>query len=171
MNKKNKKALVLNSSYMATHIIESTRAFVIHYKGNAEIVATHPGEFFSTPNTVDKYPKPSIIRVGKFIKVDYQKVPLTKDNIYKRDGFACVYCGENRRQELTIDHVYPRMRGGQDTWENLVTCCKKCNGEKGHLLLKEWGKPDPKPVRPHHLLLVQKHHIEIPEEWKPFLFL
>ena len=33
--------------------------------------------------------------------------------------------------ELTLDHVYPRSRGGESTWDNLVACCKRCNHRKG----------------------------------------
>ncbi len=165
------KTLVLNSSYMATHIIDSKRAFVVFYKGNAEILDYHPNEFFVTPNSTNTYQKPSVIRVNKWIKMDYTKVPLTRENIFKRDNHSCVYCGESKRQLLTLDHVYPRSKGGKDSWDNLVTACKSCNGEKGDLLIEEWGKEDPKPIRPHHILLVQKNQINIPDEWKPYLFL
>jgi hypothetical protein len=53
-------------------------------------------------------------------------------DIYQRDGFRCLYCGfdgstfENWRF-LEIDHVNP---AGPDEPENLVTCCKYCNGVK-----------------------------------------
>lgn len=172
MNDRNvNKTLVLNSAYMATHIINSQRAFVVWYKGNAEILMNHPDAYFKTVNTDNKYHKPSIIRVDHFIRVDYQRVPLTKENVFRRDDHKCVYCGENRRQLLTLDHVLPRARNGKDTWENLVTACRSCNSEKGHLLLEEWGKPDPKPARPHHLLLIQKNQIVVPDEWRPYLFL
>ena len=34
---------------------------------------------------------------------------------------------------LTLDHVIPRHRGGQHTWDNLVSACKPCNHRKaGH---------------------------------------
>ncbi|HZB46452.1 MAG TPA: HNH endonuclease, partial [Pyrinomonadaceae bacterium] len=33
--------------------------------------------------------------------------------------------------ELTLDHVLPRSRGGESTWDNLVACCKRCNHRKG----------------------------------------
>lgn len=172
MNTRNpNKTLVLNTSYMATHIIDSTRAFVVYYKGNAEIIDVHPDAYFATPNTQNTYPKPSVIRVNKWINLNYAKVPLTRENIFKRDNHKCVYCGESKRTLLTLDHVYPKSKGGKDSWENLVTACKSCNGEKGNLLLDEWGKEDPKPVRPHHLLLVQKNQMTIPDEWKPYLFL
>lgn len=164
------KTLVLNSSYMATHIIDSTRAFVVVYKGNAEVISNH-NSFFKTPKTYNLYSRPSIIRVNKWIRMDYAKVPLTRENIYKRDNYRCVYCGDNRRINFTLDHVIPKSKGGTDTWDNLVTACKSCNSEKGDLMIEEWGRENPKPIRPHHILLVQKNSISIPDEWKPYLFI
>jgi 5-methylcytosine-specific restriction endonuclease McrA len=51
--------------------------------------------------------------------------------ILERDGYRCVYCGvEFPAAELTLDHVEPRMRGGDSSPGNLVTCCRECNREK-----------------------------------------
>lgn len=55
-----------------------------------------------------------------------------RDRIYRRDRFCCVYCGtELPAEELTLDHVEPRMRGGDASEGNLVTCCRACNAAKG----------------------------------------
>ena len=60
--------------------------------------------------------------------------------IYARDGHACVYCGAADR--LSLDHVIPRSKGGEDTPENLVTACQPCNSSKGDRDLTEWkGRP------------------------------
>ena len=40
------------------------------------------------------------------------------------------YCGQ--KKNLTIDHIIPKSRGGQNTWENLVTCCSPCNRLKSN---------------------------------------
>lgn len=51
--------------------------------------------------------------------------------ILKRDRFRCVYCGGGfPAEELTLDHVEPRMRGGDNSEGNLVSCCRGCNAEK-----------------------------------------
>ncbi len=50
------------------------------------------------------------------------------DAVYSRDGRKCRYCGAADR--LTIDHVVPRIQGGDDTPENLVVACKSCNSRK-----------------------------------------
>ena len=54
----------------------------------------------------------------------------TRKSIFTRDGHRCVYCGATHLP-LTIDHVVPKVRGGTDTWDNLVCCCTKCNNLKG----------------------------------------
>lgn len=162
-----KKTLVLDSSYIPRSIISSTRAFVIVYKGNAEVVSNHPAYFQLVDETV-KINKPSIIRVPKYIKTDNQKVPLSKTNIFKRDGHTCVYCGVNKRKDLTIDHVIPQSKGGKNTWNNLVTACFKCNNKKGSLDLEEFGVNIEKPIRPHYLMLMRQLNY-IYKEWKIYL--
>jgi 5-methylcytosine-specific restriction endonuclease McrA len=162
-----KKTLVLDSSYMPRSIISSNRAFVIVYKGNADVVANHDS-YFKLVDEELKICKPSIIRIPKYVKSDKHKVPLTKANVFKRDGNTCVYCGEGKRKDLTIDHVVPKSKGGKDTWKNLVTACFKCNNKKASLSLKEFGAEIPQPKRPHYLMLLrQVNHIY--EEWKIYL--
>lgn len=57
-----------------------------------------------------------------------------RERIFGRDRGTCVYCGEVFPDEqLTIDHVEPRMRGGDQSEGNLVTACRACNTRKGSL--------------------------------------
>jgi len=153
---------------MARSIISAERAFVISYKGNAEIIAEHP-ETFGLVNPELQINKPSIIRVFKYVKQNMHKVPLTRENVYRRDNYECVYCGCSNQKILTLDHVIPQSKGGKDTWDNLVTACRPCNAEKADLTLDEYGKEIPSPKRPHYLMLL-KSITHVPEEWKPFLF-
>ncbi|HEX8941986.1 MAG TPA: HNH endonuclease [Gemmatimonadaceae bacterium] len=58
---------------------------------------------------------------------------MKRNGIFERDEFRCVYCGEQfPAAELTLDHVQPRVRGGDRSEGNLVTACKGCNTLKGH---------------------------------------
>lgn len=165
---KYRKTLVLDSSYIPRSVISTERAFVISYKGNAEVISEYP-ESFKLVNPNLDIGKPSIIRVFKYVNVPFQKVPLSRENIYKRDNYECVYCGNSDKRNLTLDHVVPKAKGGKDTWNNLVTACKRCNGEKADLTLEEYGKEIPKPIRPHYIMLMKKIDY-IPEEWKAYLF-
>jgi 5-methylcytosine-specific restriction endonuclease McrA len=55
-----------------------------------------------------------------------------RERVLRRDGFRCVYCGEMLPPEsLTLDHVQPRMRGGDHSEGNLVAACRPCNADKG----------------------------------------
>lgn len=57
-------------------------------------------------------------------------------SVFERDKFKCVYCGAS--EDLTLDHVIPRSRGGSDEPENLATCCKPCNSSKHARTPEEW---------------------------------
>jgi len=64
---------------------------------------------------------------------------LKRTKFFDRDGNRCVYCGEQfPAEELTLDHVQPRVRGGDRSEGNLVTACKACNTLKGQRRLSEF---------------------------------
>ena len=48
----------------------------------------------------------------------------------------CIYCGS--REDLTLEHILPRSRGGPDSPDNAVWICKSCNSSKGSKRLYEW---------------------------------
>jgi 5-methylcytosine-specific restriction endonuclease McrA len=59
---------------------------------------------------------------------------ILRDHIFERDHFRCVYCAEVYPADtLTVDHVEPRARGGDNSAGNLVTACRGCNTRKGPL--------------------------------------
>jgi 5-methylcytosine-specific restriction endonuclease McrA len=58
---------------------------------------------------------------------------MRREQIFERDRYRCVYCGEVfPAEELTVDHVQARVRGGDRSGGNLVTACTACNTAKGH---------------------------------------
>ncbi len=65
----------------------------------------------------------------------------TRRKIYDRDGWRCHYCRHEvvvgvpheHPQRATIDHMRPKSSGGTDNPENLLTCCHRCNYEKGNI--------------------------------------
>lgn len=65
--------------------------------------------------------------------------PDRRERIFRRDDFRCVYCAQQLPAELlTVDHVEPRMRGGDNSEGNLVTACRACNTRKGSLAAWAW---------------------------------
>lgn len=64
---------------------------------------------------------------------------LFKDERWKMEnGARCVYCGST--ENLSVDHLFPRIKGGADNVENLVCSCKSCNSSKGKKDLVVWYK-------------------------------
>ncbi|MDZ7683140.1 MAG: HNH endonuclease [Fodinibius sp.] len=95
---------------------------------------------------------------------------MSRHNIMKRDSKKCQYCGAS--QNLTIDHVLPKSRGGRDTWENLVTACDTCNVEKGNRTPEEADMPlKRKPFRPIHITFLQSILGGVQDDWKPYLYM
>ena len=69
---------------------------------------------------------------------------MKRNQIFERDGYRCVYCGEQFAcEELTLDHVQPRVRGGDRSEGNLVTACMGCNTLKGHQRLSRFLHDQP----------------------------
>jgi len=57
-----------------------------------------------------------------------------RNEIFRRDGYRCVYCGQVfPAQDLSADHVQPRVKRGDHSPGNLVTACTTCNIKKGGL--------------------------------------
>lgn len=161
-----KKVLILNQSYQPLAIIPVAKAFILVWLNKADIIEVYDGVLLRT--TSQSFECPSVIRLKKFSKIPFRRVELNKKNIHKRDGNRCVYCGGS--ENLTIDHVIPKSRGGQHTWDNLVTACMKCNNKKDNYLLEEIGMAIPKipKLTPLHFLLnSSKQNMEI---WGPYLF-
>lgn len=63
-------------------------------------------------------------------------VRLLTTSVWKKLPQACCYCGSSIR--LSVDHLFPRMRGGADTGDNIVWACRVCNGSKGGRDMLEW---------------------------------
>ena len=69
---------------------------------------------------------------------------MKRNRIFDRDGYRCIYCGEQLpAEELTLDHVQPRVRGGDRSEGNLVTACMACNTLKGHRRLSRFLHDEP----------------------------
>lgn len=94
---------------------------------------------------------PQVVVCSTYDKVVYTRVQFpTKHNIFKRDNYTCVYTGKKlAKEDLSVDHVIPKSRGGGNTWENLVTCDRLLNSKKGSKTLSEAGlKLRYKPYKP-----------------------
>lgn len=120
------KVLVLNSDYTPINVTTITRGFVLVNKGKAEILKSGENPIIAGYQT---FVRPVIIRLLNYVRYRVKNLKINRNRIFKRDNHQCVYCGSKRN--LTIDHVVPKSKGGNNTWTNLVTCCSPCNRKKG----------------------------------------
>jgi 5-methylcytosine-specific restriction endonuclease McrA len=126
--------LVLNSDYLPINITDFRKAFNLVYKGKAEVIV----DVEEIVNTMDKrFKKPSVIRLTYHVNVPFRKVTLSKENIFRRDKHKCAYC--DSKHQLTIDHIFPKSKGGKDSWDNLISACWRCNSRKGDRTPEEAG--------------------------------
>jgi 5-methylcytosine-specific restriction endonuclease McrA len=125
--------LVLNQNYEPLNVCNVRRAILLVFDGKAEILECHGQPVKSATRS---FPSPSVIRMVYLIHRPRPRVKLTRKEVFIRDGYLCQYCGRHAH-DLTIDHVVPRSRGGEHSWENLVSACKPCNHRKGGKLLAE----------------------------------
>jgi len=159
--------LVLNQDYQAISLCDVNRALVLVLMKKAEMVTDVESRRIRSVNREFQFP--SIIRLYQYVNLPYQKVRLTRHNIFKRDGNKCVYCGNTER--LTIDHLIPRADGGRTTWDNLVTACEKCNAQKGKMSVEQAGfSLDYQPFRPSFIMFLSNFS-KVNEDWKPFLMM
>jgi 5-methylcytosine-specific restriction endonuclease McrA len=57
--------------------------------------------------------------------------PLNNQTLFRRDGYLCLYCAQRfTSSDLSRDHIRPFSQGGRDTWNNVVTACRRCNNQK-----------------------------------------
>jgi 5-methylcytosine-specific restriction endonuclease McrA len=73
---------------------------------------------------------------------------MQRGEIFARDDYRCVFCGQVfPEEELTVDHLQARSRGGDRSGGNLVTACKACNLKKGRMRLAQYLAGDPDAYR------------------------
>eukprot|EP00571_Detonula_confervacea_P014764 CAMPEP_0172298878 /NCGR_PEP_ID=MMETSP1058-20130122/1327_1 /TAXON_ID=83371 /ORGANISM="Detonula confervacea, Strain CCMP 353" /LENGTH=447 /DNA_ID=CAMNT_0013008173 /DNA_START=126 /DNA_END=1470 /DNA_ORIENTATION=+ len=130
-------ALVLNADYRPLRMLplsiwswQDTVKAVL--SGKAVVVDVYPGVIVRAVSL--DMSVPSVIAMLEYAPIGKTRPAFTRRNVYLRDGYRCQYCSELfRSSDLSLDHVEPRCMGGRLSWDNTVTCCRKCNGRKGHV--------------------------------------
>jgi 5-methylcytosine-specific restriction endonuclease McrA len=126
--------LVLNASFEPLSVVSDRRALVLVIRGKA-IAVEHRDEVWLSERV--SMVVPSVVKLTSFVHIPFQRaVPVTRRAVFGRDGNRCQYCTGPAE---SIDHVLPRSRGGQHTWDNVVACCRRCNVRKGNRLPNEAG--------------------------------
>lgn len=179
--------LLLNCNFQPVQVTSVRRAFVLLYGGAARALDEDgdPYDFdlwrsLPVRDVDDALPivggalrVPRVLHLRRYDRTPRPNIRLTRRNLMLRDGHECQYCGRQLPvRELNIDHIVPRSRGGEDTWENLVTACRVCNLRKG------WRTPEEanmrlrrRPFRPKWTVVAQilLGSARRYEQWEPFL--
>lgn len=159
--------LVLNQDYRAIGVCNIQRAITLVLLQKADLITED--ETRKVRTSVKAFAWPSVIRLNRYVHIPYRHVILSRKNVLRRDDGKCQYCGKTA---ITIDHVMPKSRGGQDVWENLVAACMPCNTKKGNRTPDEANMLLAiKPFRPSQAMFIRDYVGQIQEDWKPYLYL
>jgi len=129
------RTLVLNAGYEPLAVVSFKRALVLVLNQKATILAGAESQFVHS--ATNQFELPTVILLQRYVRIpNARKVPVSRRGVLRRDLHECGYCGKSAN---TIDHILPKSRGGQDTWENLVACCLRCNNKKSDKTPAEMG--------------------------------
>ena len=162
----NSAVLVLNGNFEPLNVTRVRRAVLLLIRGKAEMIENGRGQLQAATRSLEV---PSVIRLSSYVRRPIQPQRLSRRDVFLRDRNTCQYCGKSAK-DLTLDHILPRHRGGQNTWENVVAACVRCNHRKAGRTPKEAGMhlltapsmPRPNPYHPFYRFLGSN------ESWRKF---
>jgi 5-methylcytosine-specific restriction endonuclease McrA len=138
-----------NVSYQKLLEIDWKHAVILLING--KVAPCTEDEFAEIRTGTGIFKLPLHLALKKYVNIPFKELSPCRKNIFRRDDYNCQYCDVKLNSEnATIDHVLPRCRGGKHEWNNVVTCCLKCNRKKGDKTPQEANMPLaklPKPLR------------------------
>jgi 5-methylcytosine-specific restriction endonuclease McrA len=164
--------LVLNKSWVPIAITTVKRGFSLVFQTHAHIIHPETYEMHSFESWLEgnalpaesKVPEheawlrtttlliriPEVLVLGRYNGVPRRELAFNRRNVYRRDNFQCQYCAARPGlKQLSIDHVIPVSKGGENSWENCVVSCVRCNTRKGNRTPEQANMPLlNEPVRP-----------------------
>ena len=168
-----KDCLLLNGngkpvSYFPLSTIDWKTAIKLVFTRNVIVIKHHENWKVRSPS--EAYDVPSIIMLRRYHKFQ-NYVKFSRSNVFLRDMYKCQYCFDVFDvKQLTLDHVLPRSKGGETTWDNIVTSCRACNTYKGSKNLK----PKNQPAKPTFAHLMNGHKLnkdDFPDKvWANYIF-
>lgn len=129
--------VVLNADYTYLNTVPWRRAIKLLVKEKAEVLKEDDKMICNYDNTC-VFKIPLVMRLIDLVRTVYRnKVPFSRKHVFIRDDYRCQYCGSS--EQLNIDHIIPRSKGGKTVFENCVTSCINCNNKKGNRTPREAG--------------------------------
>lgn len=192
--------LVLNRNWQPIDAVTAREALVHAVADKAKIICPDTYMLFDMEEWMEMdVPEGSLgiqtvrqpIRIPEVIVNEYAQVPkrvvvFSRRNLWRRDGWRCQYCGiRPAPDEITVDHILPRSRGGLTSFENCVLACVSCNKRKDDRLPEEAGMslrktmfakdgtlktvPYHRPKRPGWSPIFAVRRQKLPESWGKFV--
>src|SRR5579862_9447927 len=161
------RVLVLNATYEPINVCTVRRAVVLLLKDKAEVIEHAELSLHSATQTMHR---PVVIRLVSYVRIprDTHRRKITRRAVFARDHWTCQDCGS--RSNLTVDHVIPRSKGGNSSWENIVASCAPCNRRKGDALPRQVGMQLRKaPRTPSPTVFIHVASPTIPAAWLQYL--
>jgi len=171
----NARVLLLNQTYEPLGTVSVARAIVMTFRNKVFVEEWDANRVLHSAH--DEFRVPSVIRRCTYINVRRRREQsgMKRLRIYMRDKFRCQYCGEKKGvDELTLDHILPRSRGGDNSPLNIVTACLKCNNRKSNRTPEEARMPlltSQTALRVKLERVVLCHYAEARAEWRKYLFM
>ena len=179
----NSPVLMLNKSWVAVGTTTVKDALVAMSRGRARGLCTNSFQLYDWAEWIDSENPPETnyyinsssgdiaapeIIVSKYYNSVHMKSMLIGNRaVYRRDNYTCQYCGKKcNTDELSLDHIVPRCRGGKTSWTNVVTSCVPCNQRKADRSLAQMGwQLNPQPRKPKWSPIAHISKQARPESW------
>jgi len=169
------RVLLLNQTYEPLGTVSIPRAVIMVFKNTVTVEELDGDRVLRSARA--EFPVPSVIRRRIYINVRRRREAssMKRLRIYTRDKFRCQYCGEKKTAaELTLDHILPRSRGGDNSPVNVVTACVACNNRKGDRTPAEARMPmltSQSALRVKLERVMLCHYAEDRVQWRKYLFM
>ena len=169
------RVLLLNQTYEPLGTVSVARAVIMTFKDTVTVEEFDSERVLRSARA--EFRVPSVIRRRTYINVRRRQEAsgMKRLRIYMRDKFRCQYCGDKKpASELTLDHILPRSRGGDNSPVNIVTACVACNNRKSDRTPAEARMPlltSQTALRVKLERVVLCHYAEARAEWRKYLFM
>ena len=136
-------SIVIDNAMELTNIVEWSRAVTLVLAEEAYSLSPRSDGSLVRGASLS-IPRPLVICLNRYVpkrvKAFENDTSVSKKMILTRDDYTCQYC---QNYGDTVDHIYPKSRGGKNTWGNLCAACKECNGKKADNTPEEVGMKRP----------------------------